>query len=238
MKPYVVGMIFARGGSKGIPRKNLRLLAGKPLIAYAIDTAKASNFIQRVIVSTDDPEIAEVSRKYGAEVPFMRPPELAQDNSPEWLAWQHAIRTMAEMDIMPQMDIFVSIPPTSPLRSEEDVDACIRTLLSGDADIVITISPAHRSPYFNMVVLDESGYADLAIPPDRVIYQRQAAPVVYDITTVAYAARPEFILRAQSMFEGKVKAVMVPQERALDIDTGFDLKIAESILGGPVDRCA
>jgi N-acylneuraminate cytidylyltransferase len=89
-----------------------------------------------------------------------------------------------------------------------------------------------------MVVLDESGYARLAIPPDQVIYRRQTTPDMYDITTVAYAARPEFILQARSMFEGRVKAVIVPPERALDIDTGFDLKIAEFLLAGPVDRCA
>ena len=94
MKPYVVGAIFARGGSKGVPGKNLRILAGKPLIAYAIETALASKLIDRVIVSTDDAEIAAVAQQHGAEVPFMRPQELARDDSPEWLSWQHAIRTM------------------------------------------------------------------------------------------------------------------------------------------------
>ncbi len=90
MKPYVVGAIFARGGSKGVPRKNVRLLAGKPLIAYAIETALASALIDRVIVSTEDSEIATVARQYGAEVPFMRPVDLATDEALEWHAWQHA----------------------------------------------------------------------------------------------------------------------------------------------------
>src|SRR5687767_5970077 len=94
MKPHIVGFIFARGGSKGIPRKNIRLLGGKPLIAYSIEAARASRFIERVIVSTDDPEIAKVAQQYGAEIPFIRPAELAQDNSPEWLAWQHAVRSL------------------------------------------------------------------------------------------------------------------------------------------------
>jgi CMP-N-acetylneuraminic acid synthetase len=231
MKPYVVGFIFARGGSKGVPRKNIRPLAGKPLIAYAIETALASDLIDRVIVSTDDEEIATVARGYGAEVPFIRPQELARDDSPEWLAWQHAVRTLEATEGEAKMDVFVCIPPTSPLRAVEDVDACIQTLLESDADLVITIKPAERNPYFNMVLLDGAGYAQLVIPSDQTIHQRQAAPIVYDMTTVAYAARPEFVLNANSMFEGKVKAVVVPAERALDIDTELDFKFAEFLLG-------
>ena len=230
MKPYIVGAIFARGGSKGIPRKNVRLLAGKPLIAYAIETALASNVIDRVIVSTDNAEIAAVAQQSGAEVPFMRPAELAGDDSPEWLAWQHAIRTLEEVEAGPKMGVFVCIPPTSPLRAVEDVEACIETLLDSDADLVITVKPAERNPYFNMVVLDEAGYARLVGQIKGTIHQRQAAPAVYDMTTVAYAARPEFVLNARSMFEGKVKAVVVPAGRALDIDTELDFKFAEFLL--------
>ena len=230
MNRSVVGIIFARGGSKGVPGKNIRLLSGKPLIAYAIDTARQSRFINRVLVSTDDEEIAEIARQYGAEVPFLRPPRLAQDDSPEWLAWQHAIRTIEALEIMPKMEVFVSIPPTSPLRVVEDVDACIQTLCDGDADLVITVRPGERSPYFNMVVLDESGYAQIVIPPSQMIHRRQSAPAVYDITTVVYAARPKFILNAASLFEGKVKAVLVPTERAVDIDTELDFQIAEMIM--------
>jgi N-acylneuraminate cytidylyltransferase len=226
-----VAVIPARGGSKGVPRKNIRLLAGKPLISYAIETALASKFIDRVIVSTDDPEIAHVARQYGAEVPFMRPPELARDDSPEWLTWQHAIRTLEAVEGSARVKVFVCVSPTSPLRAVEDVDACIQTLLDSDADLVVTVRPAERSPYFNMVVLDESGYARLVIPPEGNIYRRQDAPRVYDLTTVAYAARPEFVLTASSMFEGTVKAVVVPTERALDIDTELDFKVAEFLLG-------
>jgi len=231
MKPYVVGVIFARGGSKGVPRKNIRPLASKPLIAYAIETALASELIDRVVVSTDDEEIAEIAQQHGAKVPFMRPQELARDDSPEWLAWQHAIRVLEVTKGEPRMDVFVCIPPTSPLRAVEDVNACIKTLLESDADLVITVKAAERSPYFNMVVLDEQGYARLVVPPDRPIHRRQAVPPVYDMTTVAYAARPGFVLNANSIFEGKVKAVIVPVERALDIDTELDFKFAEFLVG-------
>lgn len=230
MNPAIVGIIFARGGSKGVPRKNIRLLAGKPLIAYAIETARASRFIERVFVSTDDPEIAQIAQHYGAEVPFLRPYELAQDDSPEWSAWQHALRTLEELQVVTKIDVFVSIPPTSPLRQVEDVDACVSALLESDADLVITVKRAERNPHFNMVVLDEAGNASLVIPPAKTIMQRQAAPQVYDMTTVAYAAHANFVLSADSIFAGKVKAVTVPPERALDIDTELDLAIAECLL--------
>jgi N-acylneuraminate cytidylyltransferase len=230
VKPHVVGVIFARGGSKGAPRKNIRLLAGRPLIAHAIEAAQASKFIDRVIVSTDDAEIADVAKRFGAEVPFMRPAELAQDNSAEWAAWQHAIRTLQAAPDARQIDVFVSIPPTSPLRTLEDVDRCISKLLETDADIVITVKPAERSPWFNMVVLNPEDNAELVIKPDGAIHHRQSAPEVFDVTTVAYAARPDFVLRANSLFEGKVKTVMVPAERSLDIDTNFDFELAEMLL--------
>ena len=230
MKPYVLGAIFARGGSKGVPCKNLRMLAGKPLIAHSIETVLACDLIDRLIVSTDDLEIANVARQYGAEVPFMRPAELATDDAPEWLAWQHALRAIDGADGAQPMDVFVCVPTTSPLRSVLDVTQCIQTLLDGDSDLVLTVRPAERNPYFNMVVLDQQGYAHLVIPPNQTVHQRQGAPTVFDITTVAYAARPQFVLNAKGMFDGKVRTLLVPPERALDIDTELDLKVAEALL--------
>lgn len=229
MKPCVVAAVFARGGSKGVPRKNLRPLAGKPLVAHAIAAARASRLIDRVVVSTDDEQIAAVARQHGAEVPFLRPAELSGDAAPEWLAWRHLIENLPPRDGR-AMDVFVSVSPTSPLRGIEDVDACIRTLLAGDVDVVVTVRPAARSPYFNMVTMDPQGYARLVIPPQSTIHRRQAAPPVFDMTTVAYAARPEFVLSADSLFAGRVKAVVVPEERALDIDTECDFQIAEFFL--------
>lgn len=228
MNPYVVGAIFARGGSKGVPRKNIRLLAGRPLIAHAILAARAAETLDRLIVSTEDVEIATVAREFGAEVPFVRPVELALDHSPEWLAWQHTVRTLADQDGR-RMDVLVSIPTTSPLRIPADIDACVRRLLESDADIVITVTPAARSPYFNMVVLEEDR-ASLVLPPANNIDRRQDAPLVYDMTTVAYAARTSFVLSSKSMFEGRVRAVVVPAERALDIDTEFSFHVAHTLL--------
>lgn len=230
MKPHVVAFIFARGGSKGVPGKNVRYLGGKPLIAHAIEAALRSRFIERVIVSTDSQEIAQVARLHGAEVPFLRPLELAEDGSPEWLAWRHAIRQFEVMGGSRKLDIFISVPTTSPLRAPSDLDGCIQTLLDSDADLVFTITPSGRNPYFNMVELDQSGYARLVIPRKEMIDNRQSAPPVYDIVTVAYASRPEFILSADTMFEGKLKTWLVPPERAIDIDTELDLEFAEFMM--------
>ena len=230
MKPHIVGFIFARKGSKGVAKKNIRPLCGKPLIAYAIETARQSEYIDQVIVSTEDKEIAEIALEFGAEVPFMRPVELAQDNAPEWLAWQHAIQSMEEKDKSRQLDVFVSIPPTAPLRTVEDVNNAIHTFLESDVDMVITIKKSNHHPSFNMISLDEQNCAKLVLPLDRQIVRRQEAPPVYNITTVAYVANPNFIMKSKSLFEGKVKGVLIPEERALDIDTELDFKFAEFLM--------
>jgi N-acylneuraminate cytidylyltransferase len=225
MNPNVVAAVFARGGSKGVPRKNLRLLGGKSLLAHAIESARGSAFVGRVIVSTDDPEIAAAAAEAGAEVPFLRPAELAGDNSPEWLAWQHALRALG-----PGVDVMVSVPTTSPLRATEDIDACIRLLLGSDSDVVLTVKPAERSPYFNMVGRDAEGLVRPLMTLPVPVTRRQDAPPVFDLTTVAYAVRPGFVLSATGMFQGRVRAVVVPTERALDIDTELDLAFAEFLL--------
>jgi N-acylneuraminate cytidylyltransferase len=198
------------------------------LIAYSIEAALASKLVDRVIVSTDDAEIAAVARRFGAEVPFMRPSELATDDSPEWLTWQHAIKTLEAMGA--KLETFVCVSPTSPFRAVEDIDHCIRALQESGADLVMTVTTTARNPYYNMFVLDPQGYARVVIPPERAIHRRQDAPQVYDGTTVAYAARPEYVLNASAFFEGKIKAVVVPPERAVDIDTELDFKFVEFLL--------
>ena len=230
-RPHCVCVIFARGGSKGLPRKNLVPLAGRPLIAWSIGMARLCPSIDRVVVSTEDEEIAEIARQWGAEVPFRRPAELAADNSPEWLAWRHAIQTLeAEPGARP-IDLFVTLPPTSPLRAVEDVEATIAKVRDESFDIAITVRNAARSPYYNMVKLAGDGAANLVIPPDQTLHRRQDAPKVYDITTVAYATRPAFVMNQASLFAGRVGAVVVPEERALDIDTPLDLRIGEALAG-------
>jgi CMP-N-acetylneuraminic acid synthetase len=222
----VEAFIFARGGSKGVPRKNLKLLAGKPLIAHAIGCAKDCPSLGHVNVSTEDEEIAAIARAWGADVPFVRPAALAMDNSPEWAAWQHAVETMTDQGR--PFDILVSLPPTSPFRSVEDVEACIKILRDRpDIDVALTVRESDRSPYFNMVQIKTDGVAEIVIKGDSRFHRRQDVPKVYDITTVAYAIRSSLILKGNGLFDGRVFGVEVPAERALDIDTPYDFLIAE-----------
>jgi CMP-N-acetylneuraminic acid synthetase len=224
-----VAFIFARSGSKGLPGKNIRLLEGKPLIAWSIEHAFAVKKIDRVIVSTDCEEIAETARNYGAEVPFIRPSNLAEDDTPEWLAWRHALNYLMETSgSLP--DIMISLPATAPLRLPIDIDNCLYEYEKGDVDVVITATDAHRNPFFNMVKLNEDGLVSLVNSSGSGIVRRQDVPIVYDMTTVCYVLSPEFVMNHNSLFEGKVKMIHIPAERAIDIDTLLDFHIAESIL--------
>ena len=225
----IVACIFARGGSKGIPKKNLLEIDGRPLLAHAIEIAKSSVLIDRIVVSTDDAEIARVATSYGAEVPFMRPVELATDEAREWDAWKHAVNTLNEDTHHARVGTFVSLPPTAPLRAVDDVDGCIEALLGSAADMVITVKEAQRNPYFNMVEPDSSGYLSVSKFCPETVSRRQDAPEVYDVATVAYAARASYVSSADSLFSGNVKAHLVPSERAIDIDTPLDYTIAKFI---------
>ncbi|MBT4764925.1 acylneuraminate cytidylyltransferase family protein [bacterium] len=224
MKTYA--FIFARGGSKGVPRKNIRELNNKPLIEYSIEVAKEIDEISSIFVSTDDVEIANIAKKLGVEV-IPRPKGLAQDNSPEWLAWKHAVQWVYKSK--GQFDKFVSLPTTSPLRNDKDVKGAIN-LLKDETDIVITITDTTRSPFFNMVKVDNDNYAKLLVESDNIFTRRQDAPKAFDMTTVAYVSSPEFILRNNNLFDGRVKAYKVPNERAIDIDTELDFSIAEFLI--------
>ena len=218
MKTYA--FVFARGGSKGIPRKNLQLLDGKPLLGWSIEMGQSLSEVDDVFVSTEDAEIAEVAASFGAKI-IKRPENLAEDSTPELLAWQHAIMWVQERD--GSFDRFLSLPTTAPLRSREDVQSCLE-LLDENTDVVITMKEASRSPWFNMVSEGVNGELNLLVEGNYT--RRQDAPIGYDVTTVAYVLRPKFAMNHQRLWDGRVKGIVVPSERALDIDTPLDLEIA------------
>jgi N-acylneuraminate cytidylyltransferase len=219
------GFVFARGGSKGVPGKNIRDLAGKPLLAHSLNVASQVAEIERVFVSTDSSDIAAVAERFGATV-ILRPPELAQDDSPEWLAWRHAInRVRTEVG---NFQRFVSLPATAPLRIAEDVTKCLNAL-DANTDVVITMTPAQRSPWFNMVKEDSAGRLSLLVEGSQFV-RRQDAPVGYDLTTIAYVSRPEFVLGKERIWDGRVRGVVIPQERAIDIDTEIDFSVADFLM--------
>ncbi|WP_454442548.1 acylneuraminate cytidylyltransferase family protein [Vibrio bathopelagicus] len=221
--------IFARGGSKGLPGKNIRPLAGKPLLQYSVETAIASPSIDKVFVSTDDDDIAKVAIESGA-ILIERPAELGTDTSPEWLSWRHAIEWVEEH--YGKFDGFISLPATSPLRSIEDVELSIKKRLKLKADICISVTPASRNPFFNMVTVNQDELVELVCKPEMTISRRQDAPKVLDITTVVYVTTPTFVLNHYGLFAGKVTSIEVPKARAVDIDDIYDFRMAEAILQG------
>ena len=225
----VVALVCARGGSKGVPGKNVRTLGGKPLIVHAIEQSLAIERVSRVIVSTESREIADVATAAGADVPFIRPDHLAADDSPEWDVWQHALAYLRATEGSLPKALLVC-PTTSPLRSVSDLERCLDVFERGAADIVVTATSAHRNPYFNMVRENPDGSVGLVMEPEGAMSRRQEAPEVFDMTTVAYVARPSFVLAAQGLFDGRVEMVQIPPERALDIDTPLDFEIAEYLM--------
>ena len=224
MKIYA--FIFARGGSKGVPKKNVKMLMGKPLIAYSIEIAKEIESIDKIFVSTDDVAISKVALSYGAEV-INRPIELAKDDSPEWLSWIHAIDWVEKK--YGDFDIFLSLPTTSPLRSKVDVENCLKSINS-KSDVVIGITKSSKSPWFNMVKINKDKSLSILMDSGSKVNNRQESPKSYDITTVAYVTKPEFVKNSKGIFDGKVFGVEIPLERAIDIDTKLDFEIAEYLI--------
>lgn len=227
----LTAFIFARGGSKGVPGKNIYPVAGKPLIAHSIASALASRSVGHVVVSTDDAQIAKVSRQYGAKV-LNRPAELASDTAAEILSWRHAIDSFPELFSGKNPQPFISLPATAPLRAPQDVDAAVMKFGKGGCDVLFGITPAHRNPYFNMAVITEDGLIKIAIGGSSAV-RRQDVPDMYDITTCVYVANASYVQRCAKLTEGRVGHILIPPERALDIDTYFDLYLAELMLNHP-----
>lgn len=226
----MAGFIFARGGSKGCPRKNVRPLGGVPLIGRAVRAALACPRLSRVIVSTDDDEIMTVAKQFGAEAPFRRPAQLATDDAPEWLAWRHAVEHYNAHSTTGPLDVFVSVPATAPLRSPDDIDRCLDLFLNdpGRPDVVLTVTTPTSNPYFSMLRTGDDGFANLAaVPPGGPVARRQEAPEVFTVTPVAYVVRPGHILQGTRMLNDRVKTVFVSPERAVDVDTELDFAFAD-----------
>ncbi len=224
MRKYI-GVIFARGGSKGVPKKNLRIFNGRPLIAWSIDQALSCEFISEVYVSTDSEEIAQVARSFGAKVPFLRPMRLAMDDSPEWGAWQHFISFLRDQGLE-NIDGVISLPTVAPLRKRQDVLNCIKLFEERVADLVLTVTQSKRNPFFNMVTVGECGKVDLVCPGVEV-YRRQDVPVVYDVSTAVYVMRPAYVLQSPKLLGGLVFGCVINSRSGVDIDSPDDFDYAE-----------
>ena len=227
----VLGLITARGRSKGIPRKNLRRVAGRPLIAWTIEAAKASRLLDRILLSTDDPEIAEVGRRYGVDVPFLRPAELASDWSPVIDAALHAFQWLDTVENnFPTFGMLLQ--PTSPLRTAEDIDAAIRLAQEQKANAVVSVTAEDRHP-LQMKVMDENGRISPFMKTELVDSRRQDLPPVFGLNGAIYLVRRTVLQESKTWCPVGALAYVMPAERSLDVDTPWDLRLADLLLGRP-----
>lgn len=216
--------ICARGGSSGVPGKNIRELLGKPLIVHTIEQALECAQIDAVCVSTDSEAIAEVARRAGAEVPFMRPTALATHTAPKIPVIEHLVDTLEQQGR--QFDRIVDLDPTSPLRDVDDVRACL-DMLDADTDVVITAYESDKNPYFNMVEVRADGAAVLVKGDGRVV-ARQLAPKVYAMNASVYVWHRTTL--ARGLWGGRARLHVMPRERSIDIDTEIDFKLVEMLM--------
>ena len=225
----VVAIIPARGGSKGVPRKNIKLLAGKPLIAYTIETALDSKLLDRIIVSTDDSEIAEIARSYGAEVPFIRPKELAEDDVPDLPVFQHALRYLEKNENW-QTEIVVNLRPTAPFRTSGHIDDAIRKLIETDADSVRTVCEVEHHPYWMKTLEGDKAIPLIPGKTEDIFYQRQLLPPVYRLNGVVDVMRRKFIMEENMLFGPDTRVLIIDKIKSFDINTPFDFLVAELII--------
>ncbi len=218
----VLGLVPARGGSKGVIRKNLRPVNNIPLVAWTIDSAKSSKYIDRLIVSTDDSEIAEVSEKAGAEIPFLRPARFAKDDSTTADVVGHAFETLDE-----KYDIIVVLQPTSPLRKSSDIDECIRLCMESSHSSV-SVTKSAKTP--NWMYTLNNGRLSPILPNNEHVSRRQDAPCVYELNGAVYAIKSSEFLKSKQFVSDRTLAYVMPKERSLDIDTELDFVLLDVLI--------
>lgn len=224
----IVCVIGARGGSKGLAGKNIRPLLGKPLIAWSIEQARACPEITRVVVSTDSEAIAEVARAHGAEVPFMRPDDLANDTAGKWGVWQHALEA-CEGHYGEPIDLYVDLDCTSPLREVEDISRAIAQYGATDVDAVFSVCEARKNPYFNMLEVD-NGFLRICKPLPHPVVRRQDTPKVYEHVASIYVLSPDYLRRGSGLLSGRTQGYDIGQDKSLDVDGEFDFELIEYLM--------
>lgn len=229
----ILGIIPARGGSKGIPRKNLVDVAGKPLIAYSIESGLRSRNLTRLLVSTEDDEIARVAAEYGAAVPFMRPAELSTDGARSLPVVQHAIKAMEALEEC-SYDVVVLLQPTCPMRTADDIDRGIELLIETGADSVVSVVDVGANHPFRMMrILDEGRLVHIVDQEgSENMAPRQELPPIYIRSGDLYIARRHVVMELDTLIGSDCRAIIIPEERAVNIDTRFDLERARELIGG------
>ena len=221
----VIATVCARGGSTGLPRKNVRPLLDKPLITWTIEQAARIASIDAVYVSTDDAEIASVAKNAGGRILGMRPAELATSAAPKLPVIRHLVEQVEASGV--KVDTIVDLDPTSPLRADQDIEDCL-ALLAPEVDVVITAFPSEKSPYFNMVEETADGNVRLVKAPTSPVFGRQGAPRVYSMNASVYVWHRHTL--DKGLWEGKVRMHNMPRERSIDVDTLLDFKLVEMLM--------
>ncbi len=225
----ILGIVPARGGSKGVPRKNLRPLAGKPLIEYTFEAALAATRLSRIILTTEDEEIAERGRRAGIEVPFLRPESLARDDTPMLPVIRHAVKALEEAG--DRFDAICLLQPTTPLRRPGDIDACIGLIEEHDADSVITMLPvpAEYNPHW-VWISDAEGYLKIATGEESPIPRRQELPPAWHREGSVYVTRRDILIEMNSFYGARMVGYMMDPEKTVNIDTFEDWARAEKMI--------
>lgn len=225
----VLGVVPARGGSKGVPGKNIKEVAGRPLLAYTARAIQEATLLTRVVLSTEDPAIADVGRRWGLDVPFLRPRELAEDDTPTLPVLQHAVRWFAERD--ERFDAVCLLQPTTPMRTGADIDACIELLESTGADSVLSVLPlpAKYNPHWVFFV-DEDGGLTLSTGERAPIPRRQDLPPAYHRDGAIYVTRCAVLMDRDSLLGDRIIPYHMDPERTVNIDLPGDLTRAEALL--------
>ena len=219
----VLAIIPARGGSKGLPGKNIKPLSGKPLIAWTIEAALNSKFIDRVVLSSDDEDIINAAKQYGCEVPFVRPKELAQDDSPAIDTVLHALQQL------PRYDITLLLQPTCPLRSAAHIDGALTTMLTKSAKSCVSVTQPHKSPYW-MYAVNGSGRLKPLLNRVLAAKQRQELPEVYVLNGAIYAIDTEYLLNTRVFVPDGTVPYIMAKEHSVDVDYQLDLDFVEFLL--------
>jgi N-acylneuraminate cytidylyltransferase len=224
----ILGHIGARKGSKGVARKNFRMMHGKPLIDWSLDQLFAHPKVDAVVVSTDDEEIYDHAIAKGALKIGLRPPHLATDTAGKWGVWQHALE--ASEAVVGPVEAFLDLDCTSPLRLPEDITAALDLFAAQCPDMVMSCCEARKNPYFNLVEPDATGALHVSKPLPGGVVARQQAPVVYEHAASTYVVDPAYLKRSKGLWEGRVIPYLMPPERCVDIDTPFDFRLVEFLM--------
>lgn len=225
----VLCTICARGGSKGVKNKNIKMINGEPLISYTIKQAKESGLFEHIVLSTDSDLIAEIAEKYGAEVFFRRSVEMASDTAGK-LEVIRDVFIRSEAYYQTTFDYLIDLDATAPLRSVQDIVDSYQQLLNNDNDNLITAMPSRRSPYFNLVEVNNFGKVALSKKLENSVVRRQDAPKSYDMNASIYIWKREVILNQNSLFLEKTGLYVMPEERSIDIDTDLDFEFVEFLM--------